>query len=70
MRGHTRGPVLVVLPAIAWQGLNPIDDDNDGFPNLLSAGRLGELKDRPFATAAGPAGLAQQVAPLLRFLDR
>ncbi len=70
VRGHTRGSVLVVLPAIAWQGLNPIDDDNDGFPNLLSEDDSVSLKNRPFATAAGPAGLAQQVAPLLRFLDR
>jgi N,N-dimethylformamidase beta subunit-like, C-terminal/FlgD Ig-like domain len=70
VRGHTRGAVLVVLPAIVWQGLNPIDDDNDGFPNLLSAGDSVSLVNHPFASAAGPAGVAQQVGPLLRFLDR
>ncbi|MGI9185317.1 MAG: hypothetical protein ACR2GZ_10215 [Solirubrobacteraceae bacterium] len=33
---HAR--VLVVLPALTWQGLNPVDDDGDGIPNTLSAG--------------------------------
>ena len=65
--GHAR--VLVVLPAIAWQGLNQWDDDGDGFPNLLSAGDSVAL-DRPFAHGLPPAGLQQQVAPLMRFLDR
>jgi hypothetical protein len=69
VQGHTRGSVLVVLPAIQWQGLNPVDDDNDGFPNLLSSGDTVAL-DRPFAHGLPPAGLEQQVAPLLRFLDR
>jgi hypothetical protein len=69
VQGHTRGRVLVVLPAIQWQGLNPVDDDNDGFPNLLSSGDTVAL-DRPFAHGLPPVGLEQQVAPLLRFLDR
>ncbi len=30
--------VLVVLPALTWQALNPVDDDGDGVPNTLSAG--------------------------------
>lgn len=69
VRGHSRGRVLVVLPAIQWQGLNPVDDDNDGFPNLLSEGDTVGI-DRPFAHGLPPAGLEQQVVPLLRFLDR
>ena len=69
VRGHSRGRVLVVLPTIQWQGLNPVDDDNDGFPNLLSEGDTVGI-DRPFAHGLLPAGLEQQVVPLLRFLDR
>jgi flagellar hook assembly protein FlgD len=69
VRGHSRGRVLVVLPAIAWQGLNPVDDDNDGFPNLLTSRDTVGI-DRPFAHGLPPAGLVQQVVPLLRFLDR
>ena len=37
--------VLVVLPALTWQGYNPVDDDGDGLPNTLSSGqpiKLGE----------------------------
>jgi flagellar hook assembly protein FlgD len=36
--GGTHARVLVVLPALTWQGLNPVDDDGDGIPNTLSAG--------------------------------
>lgn len=32
------GKVLVVLPALTWQGLNPVDDDRDGIPDTLTAG--------------------------------
>ena len=27
--------ILVVLPALTWQGLNPVDDDGDGIPTTL-----------------------------------
>jgi hypothetical protein len=30
--------VLVVMPALTWQGVNPVDDDNDGLPDTLTAG--------------------------------
>lgn len=36
--GAARARVLVVLPALTWQGENPVDDDGDGVPNTLSAG--------------------------------
>jgi hypothetical protein len=29
-------PVLVVVPAITWQGLEPLDDDGDGLANTLN----------------------------------
>ena len=61
--------VLVVLPALTWQGSNPVDDDGDGLPNALDAGpRASVLLARPFADGM-PAGLAQHEGALLRFLD-
>jgi flagellar hook assembly protein FlgD len=59
--------VLVVLPAITWQGRNPVDDGADGLPNVLDAG-FAAARARPFA--ALPRGFAGTEAPLLRFLDR
>jgi hypothetical protein len=64
--------VLVVLPAISWQGRNPVDDDGDGLPNTLDSApptaRASALLTRPFANGM-PADVAQGEAPLLRFLD-
>jgi hypothetical protein len=57
--------VLVVLPALTWQGLNPVDDDGDGTPNTLTAGTPVALA-RPF-TDGLPAGLASE-AGLLSYL--
>ena len=36
--GAAHARVLVVLPALTWQGVNPVDDNGDGIPNTLSAG--------------------------------
>jgi hypothetical protein len=69
VRRHNVKGVLVVLPAMTWQGLNQVDDDNNGFSNLLSAGDSVRI-DRPFAHGLPPAGLNEQVIPLLRFLER
>lgn len=62
--------VLVVLPALTWQGLNRVDDDGDGVPNTLDAGgaRASAKLVRPFAQGL-PAGLDEQEGALLRFLD-
>ncbi|MDO8211360.1 N,N-dimethylformamidase beta subunit family domain-containing protein [Conexibacter sp. CPCC 206217] len=62
--------VLVVLPAITWEGLNPVDDDGDGMPNLLTGeGRDGSVRlGRPLADGM-PASVANQEGALLRFLD-
>jgi hypothetical protein len=59
--------VLVVLPAITWQGLNPVDDDGDGFPDTLDDAPAVPLA-RPFASGRLPAGLGTEIKPLLRFL--
>lgn len=62
--------VLVVLPALTWQGRNPVDDDGDGMPNTLEgAGRDATAGlQRPFAHGM-PATIATQEGALLRFLD-
>src|SRR3954471_11758952 len=69
VQGRRHGRVLVVLPAITWQGLNPVDDDTDGFPDPLDSASAVALA-RPFASGHVPAGLGGQIRPLLRFLAR
>ena len=59
--------ILVVLPTIAWQGANPVDDDADGFTDTLFTARSVPIA-RPFARGRLPAELQSYVAPLLRFL--
>jgi hypothetical protein len=59
--------VLVVLPALTWQGTNPVDDDGDGLPNTLTGGGPITL-GRPLA-AGLPAGFPDEAA-LLGELDR
>jgi len=70
VRASAPRSVLVVLPALTWQGENPVDDDGDGVPNTLDAGgpRASAALDRPFAGGM-PADVAAQEEPLLRFLD-
>ncbi|HEY5142956.1 MAG TPA: N,N-dimethylformamidase beta subunit family domain-containing protein [Solirubrobacteraceae bacterium] len=60
--------VLVVLPVMTWQGRNPVDDDGDGLPNLLSTGQ-GVKLPRVLATPL-PAGFAAHEAQTLIWLDR
>jgi hypothetical protein len=62
-------PVLLVLPALSWQGRNPVDDDGDGLPNTLDRGGPVKLS-RPFAGAGLPSGFAVMEQPLLAFLTR
>jgi hypothetical protein len=68
VQGLRHAKVLVVLPAILWQGLNPVDDDGDGLPNTLDRGTP-VLRRRVLAGDL-PADLVKQVAPLLIYLDR
>jgi hypothetical protein len=65
-RGGRRAKLLVVLPAVTWQGENPVDDDDDGLPNTLEAGTPVSL-ERPFAHGL-PSGFADEAA-LLAYLD-
>jgi len=62
-------PVLVVLPAIAWQGRNAVDGDRDGFDETLDDSRTVGAT-RGLADGRPPAGFVTRVAPLMRFLGR
>jgi len=66
-RGEARP--LVVLPALTWQGLNPVDDDADGFPDRLPFSDSVRV-DRPFRGGGMPKRFNAEVSPLLRWLDR
>jgi len=63
--GDRAARVLVILPALTWQGLNPVDDDGDGVPDTLSVGGPISLY-RPLA-AGMPAGVVDE-ATLLSYL--
>jgi hypothetical protein len=69
VRAGGSAPVLVVLPAIAWQGRNAVDGDRDGFAETLENSRsVGAA--RPLAAGRPPTGFVTKVAPLMRFLGR
>ncbi|HWD66151.1 MAG TPA: FlgD immunoglobulin-like domain containing protein [Solirubrobacteraceae bacterium] len=59
--------ILLVLPALSWQGTNPVDDTGDGLPSTLSAGDKISL-NRPLAGGL-PRGLADEQA-LISYLAR
>jgi hypothetical protein len=59
--------VLVVLPALTWQGENPVDDNGDGFPDTLATGGPIELQ-RPLVNGL-PSGFGGEAA-LLAYLQR
>jgi hypothetical protein len=60
--------VLVVLPALTWQGENPVDDPpRDGVPNTLLNGGPIQLS-RPLVNGL-PAGFSDE-ASLLTYLDK
>jgi hypothetical protein len=65
---RARPKILVVLPALTWQGENAADDvPFDGIPNTLQNGGPVALQ-RPFARGL-PTGFADEEA-LLAFLDK
>jgi len=66
VRGARPHSILVVLPALTWQGRNPVDDDGDGLPNTLDGARSVALA-RPFADGL-PASVRTREGALLRFL--
>jgi FlgD Ig-like domain len=68
-RAAERPRPLVVLPAMSWQGLNPVDDDLDGFADTLPEGRSVGLR-RHFRAGGLPPRFSSEVGPLLGYLDR
>jgi hypothetical protein len=60
--------VLVVLPAMTWQGRNPVDTDGDGEPDTLDAG-VGVDLARPFSGDGLPIGFAGGEADAVDYLD-
>jgi hypothetical protein len=66
-RGARALRVLVVLPALTWQGLDPVDDNDDGLPNVLTGDEPVRLA-RPLVDGL-PAGLGDEAA-LLAYLRR
>ena len=61
-------PVLVVLPLMTWQGLNPVDDNGDGEPNMLPTG--GPVKLARVLGTPLPARFGVQERPIMRWLER
>jgi hypothetical protein len=64
-----RQGVLVVLPAISWQGRNRIDSDGDGEPDTLYGGVAVAL-DRGFSGDGLPENFAHGEANAVAGLDR
>ena len=62
-------PMLVVLPALSWQGRNPVDDDGQGLPDTLARSGRARLA-RPYAGDGLPLGFGEQEGPLLTWLLR
>jgi hypothetical protein len=62
-------PVLVVLPALTWQGRNDVDDNGDGLPDSLARDRRARV-ERRFAGGRLPVGFKNSEAKLLAYLDR
>jgi hypothetical protein len=69
VQSRRRARVLVVLPAITWQGRNDLDANGDGFGDLIPEDQSVALA-RPFAGRGLPAGFTAREAPVLLMLDR
>jgi flagellar hook assembly protein FlgD len=62
-------PVLVVLPAMTWQGENPVDSDRDGWPDTLDSGNSVPL-GRGFLHGRPPPSVVTESVATLEFLKR
>jgi hypothetical protein len=68
VQSRDRAKILVVVPTITWLGLDAVDDPPfDGLPNTLSDGGVVHW---PRVLRGLPEGFADDVAPLVVFLDR
>jgi hypothetical protein len=62
-------PVLVVLPAMTWQGQNPVDSNRDGWPDTLDAGDPVPL-ERSFLHGRPPRSIVTDSVNTLEYLNR
>jgi flagellar hook capping protein FlgD/N,N-dimethylformamidase beta subunit-like protein len=62
-------PVLVVLPAMTWQGQNAVDSNRDGWPDTLDDGDNVPL-DRGFLHGRPPHSVVTESVATLEFLSR
>ena len=60
-------PVLVVLPAMTWQGQNPVESSRDGWPDTLDTGDSVPLA-RPFLHGRPPRSIVTQSVATLEYL--
>jgi FlgD Ig-like domain len=68
VQARRRQRVLVVLPELSWQAVNPVEQNGDGYPDVLPLDRAVGL-DRPFAGAGLPRAFPE-IAALLAFVQR
>jgi hypothetical protein len=61
VQARKRRRVLVVLPTLAWQAANPVEENGDGYPDVLPLNRSVGLH-RPFARDGRPPGFAAAAA--------
>lgn len=61
-------PVLVVLPAMTWQGQNAVDSNRDGWPDTLDTGDSVPL-DRGFLHGRPPRSIVDDGVATIEFLN-
>jgi hypothetical protein len=69
VQGRRHEKVLVVLPEATWQARNRLEDNGDGYPDVLPEDPQVSLL-RPYAGNGLPPGFAGDQSGLLLFLDR
>jgi N,N-dimethylformamidase beta subunit-like, C-terminal/FlgD Ig-like domain len=68
VQSRERARMLVVLPTMTWTGTEAVDEDHDGVLNTFATGApVSWPRVQPDGL---PADLLDNVAPLLRFLDK
>lgn len=68
VQSRTRSRMLVVLPTLTWTGSEPVDEGHDGVLNTFATGApISWPRVQPGGL---PADLLENVAPVLRLLDR
>jgi hypothetical protein len=68
VQSRERARMLVVLPTMTWTGAQPVDEDHDGVLNTFATGApISWPRVQPHDL---PADLLENVAPVLRLLDR